>query len=86
MHLKKVLTSKDQDFILDYISDHLQTWNSHKLDLTGVTILENHFIVVALDESKNKRKWLFNRYFTKDNTKIRDGTFYFFDEQIKCLL
>lgn len=52
---EQTLTSKQQDFILDYISDHLQTWNSHKADLTaGVTILENHFIVVALDESKNK--------------------------------
>ena len=50
-----ILTNKHQDFILDYISDHLQTWNAHKIDLTaGVTILENHFIVVALDESKNK--------------------------------
>ena len=26
---EKTLTSKHQDFILDYISDHLQTWNSH---------------------------------------------------------
>ena len=24
---EKVLTRKHQDFILDYISDHLQTWN-----------------------------------------------------------
>lgn len=52
---EKVLTPKQQGFILDYISDHLRTWNAHKADLTaGVTILENHFIVVALDESKNK--------------------------------
>lgn len=52
---EETLTSKQQDFILDYISDHLLTWNAHKADLTaGVTILENHFIVVALDESKNK--------------------------------
>ena len=52
---EEVLTSKQQGFILDYISDHLQTWNAHKADLiAGVTILENHFIVVALDESKNK--------------------------------
>ena len=52
---EEALTSKQQDFILDYLSEHLRTWNAHKLDLTaGVTILENHFIVVALDESKNK--------------------------------
>ena len=52
---EEVLTSKQQDFILDYISEHLRTWNAHKLDLTaGVTIFKNYFIVVALDESMNK--------------------------------
>ena len=52
---EEVLTSKQQDFILDYISEHLRTWNAHKLDLTaGVTIMENRFIIVALDEEKNK--------------------------------
>ena len=50
-----ILTNKHQDFIIDYISDHLRNWNAHNRDLiAGVTILENHFIVVALDESKNK--------------------------------
>ena len=50
-----ILTNKLQDFIIDYISDHLRNWNAHNSDLiAGVTILENHFIVVALDESKNK--------------------------------
>ena len=52
---EQFLTSKHQDLILDYISNHLRTWNAHKADLTaGVTILENYFIVVGLDESKNK--------------------------------
>lgn len=52
---EKVLTRQQQDFILDYISEHLRTWNAHKMDLTaGVNIFENYFIVVALDESMNK--------------------------------
>ena len=47
--------SKDQkNYILNFISDDLRVWNAHKLPLTSaVTILENHFIVIALDESKN---------------------------------
>ena len=48
------LTNDQEDCILKSISDHLQNWEAHKDPLTaGVTILENHFIVVALDESKN---------------------------------
>ena len=48
------LTDKQEEHILKSISDHLQNWEAHKVPLTaGVTILENHFIVVALDESKN---------------------------------
>jgi hypothetical protein len=48
------LTNEQEDHILKSISDHLQNWESHKVPLTaGVTILENHFIVIALDESKN---------------------------------
>ena len=48
------LTNEQEAYILKYISDHLQNWEAHKVPLTaGVTILENHFIVVALDESKN---------------------------------
>ena len=48
--------SKDQkNYILNVISEDLKVWNAHKKPLTaGVTILENHFIVIALDESKNK--------------------------------
>ena len=39
---------------LTYIAEHLKGWNAHKVPLTaGVTILENHFIVIALDEGKN---------------------------------
>ena len=48
------LTDKQEEYIIKSISDHLQSWEAHKVPLTaGVTILENHFIVVALDESKN---------------------------------
>jgi len=48
--------SKDQkNYILNVISEDLKVWNAHERPLTaGVTILENHFIVIALDESKNK--------------------------------
>lgn len=48
------LTNKQEVYILKSISKHLQDWKAHKVPLTaGVTILENHFVVVALDESKN---------------------------------
>ena len=48
------LNSNQQKEIINILSDHLEGWNAHKVPLTaGVTILENHFIVVALDESKN---------------------------------
>jgi len=48
------LTNKQEEYIIKSISDHLQNWEAHKEPLTaGVTILENHFILVALDESKN---------------------------------
>ena len=48
------LTNDQEGHILKAISAHLQNWEAHKVPLTaGVTILENHFIVVALDESKN---------------------------------
>ena len=50
---EKALTTKQQSNILTYIAEHLKDWNAHKVPLTaGVTILENHFIVVALDEGK----------------------------------
>ena len=49
------LTDKQEEHILKSISDHLQNWEAHKVPLTaGVTILEHHFVVVALDESENR--------------------------------
>jgi hypothetical protein len=47
--------SKDQEnYILHHVSDHLRNWVAHTAPLkAGVTVLENHFIVVALDEKKN---------------------------------
>ena len=48
------LTNDQENYILDHISVHLQNWEAHKVPLTaGVTILENHFIIIALDETKN---------------------------------
>ena len=48
------LSKDQQNYILKVISEDLKGWNAHKATLTaGVTILENHFIVIALDESKN---------------------------------
>ncbi len=48
------LTNDQENYILDHISIHLQNWEAHKVPLTaGVTILESHFIIIALDESKN---------------------------------
>jgi hypothetical protein len=48
------LTNDQENYILNHISDHLQNWEAHKVFLTsGVTILENRFIVVALDENEN---------------------------------
>ena len=51
---EKDLTTDQQNHILTYIAEHLKGWNAHKVPLmAGVTILENHFIVIALDENKN---------------------------------
>ena len=48
------LTNEQENHILKVISDHLNNWEAHKIPLTaGVTILESHFIVVALDDSQN---------------------------------
>ena len=48
------LTNEQENHILKSISDHLQNWEAHKVPLTaGVTILEHHFIIIALDETKN---------------------------------
>ena len=51
---EKALTQSQQDYILNIISEELKGWNAHQQPLTaGVSILENHFIVVALDENQN---------------------------------
>ena len=51
---EKALTAEQQNHILTYITEHLKGWNAHKVPLTaGLTILENHFIVVALNENIN---------------------------------
>ena len=48
------LLNHQENHILKSISDHLQNWETHKKPLTaGVSILENQFVVVALDETKN---------------------------------
>ena len=48
------LTNDQENYILKSISNYLQNWEAHKVPLTaGVTILETHFIVIALDETKN---------------------------------
>ena len=52
---ENALTEDQQSHILTYIAEHLIGWNAHKVPLTaGVTILENHFIIIALDENKNR--------------------------------
>ena len=52
---EKELTPEHQNYILSYINNHLKDWNAHKVPLTASSIiLENHFIVVALDGSMNK--------------------------------
>ena len=48
------LSNEQENHILKSISYHLLNWEAHKVPLSaGVTILENHFIIIALDESKN---------------------------------
>ena len=48
------LTNEQENHILKSISAHLQNWEAHKVPLTaGGTILEHHFIIIALDETKN---------------------------------
>jgi len=49
------LTENQKKYILKVISIHLQSWNAHKVQLqAAVKIYNSHFVVVALDESKNK--------------------------------
>lgn len=48
------LTNDNEDYILNHISNHLKNWVAHQSPLkAGVKILENRFIVIALDENMN---------------------------------
>jgi hypothetical protein len=48
------LTNDQENYILNHISNHLQNWAAHKVSLiSGVIILENRFLVIALDENEN---------------------------------
>lgn len=48
----KKLTIDQESYILKYIFNYLKDWKSHSSHLkSAATILENYFIVVALDES-----------------------------------
>jgi len=48
------LNKDRQNFILNFIKEKLNGWNAHNIPLTaGITILENHFIVIGLDEDVN---------------------------------
>jgi len=47
------LTDYQQDIILNKISEYLKTWDYHNNPLTSsVIIKENHFIIIALDDSE----------------------------------
>ena len=51
---EKEFTNNQKDYILNFMSLHLKKWKAHNIPLTSaVTILEDHFIIIALDESKN---------------------------------
>ena len=53
--IKKKLTDLQQDYIFTNISTFLHNWVAHNEILrSGIQILENHFIVIALDESVNR--------------------------------
>ena len=46
------LDNENQTYISNLLSNHLDTWQAHQVSLTAaLTILENHFIVIALDEN-----------------------------------
>ena len=47
------LTDSQQENILDKISEYLKTWDYHNNPLTSAVIIkEDHFIVIALDDSE----------------------------------
>ena len=49
------LTEEQQRYILNNMYNHLREWKAHRLPLeAGVKIIDNHFIIVALDETKNE--------------------------------
>lgn len=49
------LTEEQQCYILNNMYNYLREWNSHRLPLeAGVKIIDNHFIIVALDETKKE--------------------------------
>ena len=46
------LNNENQTYISKLLSNHLDTWQAHQVPLKAAyTILENHFIVIALDEN-----------------------------------
>jgi phosphopantetheine adenylyltransferase len=48
------LNNDQKNHITNFLSIHLKNWEAHKVPLTSaVTILENYFIVIALDEDIN---------------------------------
>ena len=49
-----ILSNEHENVIKKKIEQHIINWKSHKSPLTAaVTILENHFIIILLDDSKN---------------------------------
>ena len=50
---ERILSAKEQSDIIETIGEYLKTWEYHNNPLTGsVTVLESHFIIVALDDSE----------------------------------
>ena len=46
------LDNENQTYISKLLSNHIDNWQAHQVSLTAaLTILENHFIVIALDEN-----------------------------------
>ena len=47
-----LLDNENQTYISKLLSNHIDNWQAHQVSLTAAfTILENHFIVIALDEN-----------------------------------
>ena len=46
------LDNENQSYISKLLSNYIDSWQAHQVSLTAsLTILENHFIVIALDEN-----------------------------------